>query len=173
LHAKRAKAEIRKLGRIEEEIKKKMGKHKSKIILLAVGKEEDYGWRLRMSVSAHQRVWHGSFTLAERQGKNNGNKHKNIYLMGSTEKGWQWKLDLVVSDKRIIHGPYFYLQNKTQKYRDSRRKADDRWAIRTFPRCWLKQFEIHHTWRDNETCYFLTKEEHLEQDRILREHGLR
>jgi hypothetical protein len=141
----------------------------SKLIYLTMGTENNWKWRLSLAISRKQHKWHGSFDFCETPKLHT---QKTIHLVSGAENGWGWQLNLNVSAKQHEWDGSFSLADETRKHRTKMRAIDRYWAECAFPRRWRQQFEIHHFWKGGEVCYFLSPEEHLEQDRILREHGL-
>lgn len=140
-------------------------KRKTKKLQLIGGSERGHEWSLAVEISAKQPNWSGFFNIAE---KVRVPKHKRIYLAGGTEEAFRWKLDISIRTNQRNWMGNFSLRDEVQKYRDQRRSLDHQWANRTFPQPWLQRFEIHHRWNQNETCFFLTKEQHRERDREIR-----
>jgi len=133
-------------------------RNKSKTIYLAGGSEERFRWVLLFDVSSDQRKWKGNFVLSSTP-----KRAKNIYLAGGADNWWQWRLYLhIFAKEQRRWGGTFTFAGETQKYREQKRNADNKWANKVFPRCWKQQFEIHHDWNGGETCYFLTPEAHRE-----------
>ena len=88
------------------------------------------------------------------------NRCKTIRLLTGSEKGYEWDIKIdVCPTSHSFFGRYFTASHQ-RKYRGGRRSNDRYWAEKTFPRPWLKKYEIHHEWERGETVYFLTHEEH-------------
>jgi hypothetical protein len=138
---------------------------KSKMIHLMKSNEEGFIWEVIVQITLNQEKWSGYFYLA---GERRQRKSKTIQLMGTTEEGWGWQLRSEISPAGGISKAIFCINDEIRNYRKWRRTNDRYWAKITFPQRWLQQYEIHHSWKENETCFFLTPAEHRERDREIR-----
>jgi hypothetical protein len=85
---------------------------------------------------------------------------KTIHLLAGSERGVGWELKVDICSTSSNFGGRFFTYSRQRVYRANRRAEDRRWAEKTFPRSWLKQYERHHEWECGEILYFLTHKEH-------------
>jgi hypothetical protein len=76
---------------------------------METGTEENFTWRLLISISRKQRKWAGSFTFCENKKLH---KHKSVHLAGGVVKGREWQLSLNVSalQKQPNYAGNFYFK---------------------------------------------------------------